>query len=169
MGRLGVSLTMNDLNSAATAISSTATIAGAVILPIPFLVGWISDRVERKRLLMLFYLIGSTGMFLLTVSVSLWQFWIAFALVSSLPGVNRAVGTALVTDLIQKKSAGRGISLYSSSQFIAGTIGFAFTGYAIQYFGVKMVLITGGILPLIGTILLIPIKQKEKEKEVLQS
>jgi MFS family permease len=112
IGRMSISLIMNNLNYAATAIASTATIGGAVILPIPLLAGWMSDRLGRKRLLMLFYIIGSAGMFLLSVSVSLWQFWISFALVSIVPGINRAVGTALVNDIVPKQAVGRSVSLF---------------------------------------------------------
>jgi MFS family permease len=112
IGRMGISLIMNNLNYAATAIASTATIGGAVIMPIPLLAGWMSDRLGRKRLLMLFYIIGSAGMYLLSVSVSLWQFWISFALVSIVPGINRAVGTALVNNLVPKQAVCSGFSYF---------------------------------------------------------
>ena len=165
IGRLGVSLTMNNMNFAATAISNTGTIAGVVALPIPPLIGWLSDRIGRKRLLAVFYLTASIGMLILTVSASLWQFYVAFSLISVLPGVNKAVGTALVTDLVQQDSVGRGISLFSGSQWISGIIGFAFTGYAIQYLGIKTTLTMGVLLPMTAVILLTSIRLPAKVEE----
>jgi MFS family permease len=165
IGRLGVSLTMNDLKFAATAISSTGAIGGAVALPIPPLIGWLSDRIGRKSLLALFYLGGSTGMLIIIVSKSLWHFWVASSLILTLTAVNRAVGAAFVSDLIQQESAGRGISLISSARWIGAVIGFAFAGFAFQFFGMRNALIMGALLPLLGSLLLIPIQYAEKEKE----
>ena len=59
---MGRSLAMNDLGFGATAISSAGAIGGAATLPLPPLVGWLSDRVGRKQFLILGYLAGMVGL-----------------------------------------------------------------------------------------------------------
>ena len=54
------------------------------------------------------------------------------------------------------------VSLFTTTNWIAGIIGFAGTGYAIQYLGVISTLNAGALLPLIGIILLIPIQQTQQ-------
>jgi MFS family permease len=159
---LGTSLAMNELGFVSAAISSTMAVGGAVTLPLPPLIGWLSDRVGRKRLLALCYLAGTVGLLLLAVSVSLYHFWVANSLLSVLAYVGRGVGSALVTDLASQESLGRGISLFSATTWIGGIIGFAGTGYAVQHLGMAPTFIVGAFLPLIAIILLIPIRQAER-------
>jgi len=83
VGRLGTSLAMNELGFVAAAISSTGAMSGAITLPLPPLLGWLSDRVDRKRLMALCYLTGTVGLLALTVSGSLWHFWAAAATTTS--------------------------------------------------------------------------------------
>ena len=134
-GNLGIPLIMSDLTFAATAISSTAAIGGLVILPLPFLLGWLSDRVGRKRLLATVYFAGAVGFLVLTISTSLWQFWLVAALIYLVQSINRGIGSALVVDLVPEESLGTGVSLFNAMLWGGGVIGYASTGYAIQILG----------------------------------
>ena len=58
------------------------------------------------------------------------------------------------------------MSLFTTTAWIAGIIGFAGTGYAVQHLGVLSTLSAGAFLPLIGIILLIPIRQASREEVV---
>jgi MFS family permease len=158
---LGRSLAMNDLGFVAAAISGTAAVSGAVALPLPPLMGWLSDRVGRKRFLALCYLAGAVGLLVLAASVSLWHFWVAASLLRVLVSVNNAVGSPLVTDWVPQASLGRGMSLLSATSWVAGIIGYAGAGHAIQNLGVISTLIVGAFLPLIAIALLIPIRRAE--------
>jgi MFS family permease len=158
---LGRSLAMDDLGFVAAAISGTAAVGGAVALPLPPLVGWLSDRVGRKRFLALCYLAGAAGLSVLAASVFLWHFWVAASLLSVSVSVNNAVGSALVTDLVPQESLGRGMSLFGATPWVGGIIGYAGAGHAIQNLGMTPTFIVGAFLPLIAIVLLIPIRGAE--------
>jgi MFS family permease len=155
---LGASLALDELGFGAAAISSTGAVGGAVILPLPLLVGWLSDRLGRRRFLALGYLSGTLGLLVMAASVSLWHFWVGVALVSVLITVNRGVGSALVTDIVPQASLGRGMSLFGAAPFIAGIIGSTGAGEAAELLGLTATFILGAFLPLLAVVLLIPIR-----------
>lgn len=158
IGILGISLVMNQLGFVSAAISSTAAVGGAVTLPLPPLIGWLSDRFGRKRFMVLCYLAGTAGLSVLAASVSLWHFWTAASLLYVLSFASRGVGSALVTDLVSQKSLGMGMSLFSATTWAGGIIGFTVTGYAVQNLGTTATFLLGIVLSLIAIILLIPIR-----------
>ena len=155
---MGRSLAMDDLGFAAAAISSAGAIGGATTLPLPPLIGWLSDRVGRKQFLALCYLAGTAGLLVLVESVALWHFWVATFLLSVFWAVNIGIGSALATDLVPRESVGRGISLFNATTWVGGIIGYASTGYAFQNLGVNPTFLIGALLPLIAVVLLIPIR-----------
>jgi MFS family permease len=160
---MGRSLAMNDLGFAAAAISSAAAIGGAATLPLPPLVGWLSDRAGRKQYLALGYLAGTAGLLCLVVAESLWHFYVGSFLVSILGPINLGVGCALATDLISRESVGRGISLFSATTWIGGIIGYAGTGYAIQHLGLAPTFVIGAFMPLIAIVSLVLIRAPRRE------
>ncbi|HYA13451.1 MAG TPA: MFS transporter [Syntrophales bacterium] len=158
-GILGISLTMIGQSFASTAIASTQVIGGAVALPIPPIVGWLSDRIGRKRLLALSYLMGTLMLLILAWSISIWHFWLVAVLRSALFYANNGLGQALVTDLVAKESLARGIALFNATAWIGGILGFGTAGYAIQNLGLVSTFVIGSFLPPIAIILLVPIRQ----------
>lgn len=156
---LGRSLVMNGLGFSAAAIASTVAISGAVTMPLPAVIGRLSDRVDRKRLMALFYLLGSAGLFVLPLSASLWHFWVVLPLIGLSSSVSGAVGAALVADLVPSKALGRGMSLFSATTWVGGIIGCALTGFAVQSFGTTSTFIAGAFLPLIAILLLVLVRR----------
>ncbi len=157
--RLGTSLTMVGHGFESTAISSTMAIGGAITLPLPLVMGWLSDRLGRKWFLGGSYLVGTVGALILPSSLSLWHFWLVSSLLTAMFYINNALGSALVTDLVPKESLGRGMSLFGSTVWVGGIIGFACTGYCLQNLGIGLTFFASALLTVIAMILLIPIRR----------
>ena len=88
---LGRPLLMDNLGFDSAAISGVVAVGGAVSLPFPLLVGWLSDRIGRYSLLVLCFLISALGLFALAASKSLLHFWVSSVLLASM-GVCLAIG-----------------------------------------------------------------------------
>lgn len=155
---LGRSLLMGEMAFNAADISLTGAVSGLISMPLPLLMGWLSDRTGRKVYLVLAYLVGVASLALLAGSNSLWHFATVMALQAIFMGVNSSVGNALVTDLLPQEALGRGLSLFGATSWIGGVLGFAGAGYAMQNLGVLPTFIIGSCLPLVAILLLVPVR-----------
>lgn len=159
IGVLARPLIMNDLKFDATAISGVTAIGGLIGLPLPFLIGWLSDRIGRKPLLILCFVANALGLLVIVGASASWLFWLSAALQLSM-AASTAVGSALVTDLVPKESLGLSLSLFTSTNSVGFVIGFAGGGIAIEGLGMTATLLGGVALALIGTFLLFPIRDR---------
>jgi MFS family permease len=162
---LGRSLVMNGLGFSAAAIASTVAVSGVATMPLPAVIGRLSDRVDRKRLMALSYLLGSAGLFVLPLSAALWHFWVILPLIGVSSSVSGAVGAALVADLVPPKALGKGMSLFNATAWVGGIIGSALTGVAVQSFGATSTLLAAAFLPLFAILLLMLIQQAGETQE----
>jgi MFS family permease len=160
---MGRSLAMHSLGFLAATISSVGIVAGIVSLVRAPLLGWVSDRVDRRQLLMLTCLVGTAGLVLLSVSTSVWHFWVASALLGFL-SVAGPVGKALVSDWVPQESLGVGMSLFLVANRVGGVIGFASTGHAIESFGMSWTFLIGALLAVVGVGLLASIRRSWREE-----
>jgi len=151
-------LIMDRLRFGATAISATATVGGVIGLPLPFLIGWLSDRFGRKPLLIVCYLATAMGLVILASALFLWHFGVTSAL-QIVISASIAVGSALVTDLVAQESLGAAIAWFAATNWVGYIIGFAITGAAINALGMTSTMLIGVLLALIAVILLLPIKR----------
>ena len=161
IGNMGRSISMKEIGFASSAISSTAAIGGLVMLPFPLLLGWISDKIGRKNLIIMCYVSRCLALIVLTVSVSLWHFWI-FAALLSLGSISFSIGAAFVTDLVPKSSLGTGMSLFRAAGWAGGIIGFVCAGYLIQRLGMTPAFVIGALLPVVSVILLVPLRERRQ-------
>jgi MFS family permease len=139
---LGRPLVMLHLNMNAVDVSSAIAFSSAVTLPLPLILGWLSDRVGRKRLLIVFYGLAAVGILLLRSASLPWHFWLSAALVNTINS-SGGVGQAYIADLSDASSIGRSLSLFTSSQFIASMIGLGGAGYVMQGIGIENTLLLG--------------------------
>jgi MFS family permease len=160
-GNIGRSLSMNGLGFAATALTSTGVIGGLVSLPFPFILGWLSDRLGRKRMMVICYASYGLTMVIYALSQSLWHFWIG-SVFFSIGMISNSVGTAFVTDLVDSRVLGRGVSLFQGMFWLANVIGLAAAGYVFQSFGISPTLLASAALPAVGIILVLSIRVPER-------
>ena len=147
-------LTMNLLGFDANAISSAASVSGLVALPLPFLVGWLSDRTGRRQVLLASYIVTCLGMLVLIGALNLGQFWLSGSLMA-LAGGAGGVASALLTDLAPAEAQGTALARFSATPWIAAIIGFGATGVVIQTLGLAVTLLIGAALPLSAIALLL--------------
>jgi MFS family permease len=152
-------LLMDRMGFDAGAIASAVTVSGLIILPLPFVVGWLSDRISRKQLLILSYVLASIGAVIMITALELWQFWLSaslFALVGGMVGV----GLAYVTDLVPHEGVGSALAYFSATAPLAGVIGYAGTGIILQALGMQGTFVAGAALPVIAVGMMLMIRRE---------
>jgi MFS family permease len=158
-GGLAQTLKMNGLAFDASAISSIISVTGLVGIPLPFLIGWLSDRVGRKVLLVVGYAVFSVVALIIASAFNLWHFWLAAALSALATGL-ASVANAFVTDLTPPESLSTVMSRFAATPFIAGVFGYGATGFIIQQFGLTTTLLIGAVLPVFAVLLMLSTRRR---------
>lgn len=138
-------LLMDMLDFDPAAISSTVAVSSAFNLPLPFVMGWLSDRLGRKPVLVLCYLGVAMGVAALGMSTTIWHFWVSQILIGFVRS-ERVIGSALVTD---------------AASWLGAVIGYAFSGMAIQTIGITVTLTIGMMLPLAAMLLVVSARPRQ--------
>jgi MFS family permease len=157
-GQLGTSILMNGLGYSAGSISTTAGVASLAALAMPLLLGWLSDRIGRKRLILGLNLLGMASMAILSQVQSLAGFWTASALLllySSFSGL----ANALTTDLVPRQSLGLGLSLITNAANFAGIISSVGLGLAFSSLGPGTTFLVALVLPAAAALLMALVKE----------
>jgi len=152
------SFEMSDQGFGPLEISSTGAVGGLISMPLPLLMGWLSDRIDRRPLLAVGYLSALVALILLPASSVLWQFWLVFVLQGIAVGSNSSIGSAWVTDLVPRELLGKGLAFFGATVWVGGVVGFAVAGSLVQHLGYGLASVLGGCLALAATVLLIPIR-----------
>jgi MFS family permease len=158
-GNMGRSISMDERGFSKAAITVTAAVGGIVSLPFPLILGWISDRVGRKSVIIASFLAGTACLLLLVVSRTLWQFWGAAALMS-LHAISMSIGPAYAADIVGKERVGTAVSFIQSSTWIGTVIGYIYSGIAFQHYGMRPGLLVAAAFPLLAAILLLVIRKR---------
>ncbi len=124
VGGLGRTFAMQSAFDAG-AITSTVAVSGLVALPFTFLMGFLSDRRGRLPFMGLCYVAGAVGLLVYSVAASLESFWLAASLVAFISYVSTGVGSALVVDLVDRPSVGRGLAYFGATGWIGAILAFA--------------------------------------------
>ena len=154
VGRLGMPLSMQVLDFSAGAVASTATVSGLVTIPIVLLIGVLSDRLERKRFLMLAYALAAAGVMLLVIASQLWHFWLAATLLLVSASVKGAVASAFAADILTPAALTHSLPRLNAMDSVASIAIFAATGYVVETLGplalysLAAVLVVGAVLQL---------------------
>lgn len=162
---IGRSLFMDSLGFDSSAITSTIVVTGLINFPLPFVFGWLSDRLGRRQLLTVCYAGCALGMILTATSSLLWHFWISTILIA-LTNSALAVGAAFVTDLVPRESLDLALSRYSATPWFGGVLGYTGAGLLIDTFGLQPSFLVAGALPAIAILLILLIRPAAKPQAV---
>jgi len=160
-GNLGRSLSMNARNFSRSAITLTAAIQGAVSIGFPLLLGWLSDRIGRRWIIVATFLAVSSSLVLLAFSRSLWQFAV-FAVLYAFISVPLGIGPAYVVDIVHSRNVAKGVSIFQAMFWVGSITGMAFTGYAFEKLGIPIPVLVSAFFPIVGAILLLFIREKQE-------
>jgi MFS family permease len=157
-GKLGTSLSMSLLGYSTFDISRSNGIAALVTMPVPLVLGWLSDRVGRKRLLLMLNGAAVISLLILSSFQTLPGFWVASSLLSLCATIG-VLSQALTVDLVPQTSLGLGLSLLTIANHIGGIIGSFLLGNGFQYLGLMETFQISLLLPGVSVILLLLIRE----------
>lgn len=160
---LGLTVSMSSLGFDATAISSSLAIAGFITLPLPFVIGWLSDRFDRARLLALVYGAAFTAAVILAQSSELWHFWVVQILMAATGG-SLSVGSALIADLAHPRNLSVAMSRFVATRWLGGVIGFAGSGFVMQAVGFELTYLSTALLALVAILLQLAIGHEPHQR-----
>jgi len=160
-GNLGRSLAMNSGGYSKLAIDVTGSIQGLVALGFPLLLGWLSDRIGRRSILIGAYLVVSSSLVVLAFSRSVWHFYI-FAGLYAFLAIPPSIAPAYVMDMVPRASAGKGVSLIQSMFWVGSIGGMASFGTAFDKLGTFWPILFSCLFPLSGVVLLLLMRKQAR-------
>jgi MFS family permease len=158
---LGRPLKMAGLDLSASSIMTTSIAAGFAALIAPFILGWLSDRIERKQLLMMCYSAIMLAAVMLAQATDLWHFWVS-TLLFNVGMAGMSVGSALVTDMLPKEALATGLARYSSTPWLGAVIGFGTGGFIIKALNVETTFMLAATLPVVAMILIASVNPRAR-------
>jgi MFS family permease len=163
-------------------LSQSYTVLGVVVVICSLLsilpAVWLSERIGRKRLVIISCSIGAVGMLLLSTSTTMTEVVIYSTLVGVATGSFNSIDWALATDLIPSEAAGRfmGISNLAGagSQALAALLGGSIrdgfnalgeTFFQVKNLGYNALFIVGALYFLLGIYFLLKVREPEQSRK----
>ncbi len=166
-------------------LSESYTLLGVVIVSCSlasiFPAVWLSERIGRKKLVMISCSIGAVGMLLLSTATNMTEVVTYSAFLGIATGSFNSIDWALATDLIDRKAAGRllgvsnlaGAGSQALAALLGGSLRDGFNALGVTFFGVSnlgysALFIFGALYFVLGIIFLSKVKEPPvKSGEVL--
>ncbi|MHB8625215.1 MAG: MFS transporter [Aggregatilineales bacterium] len=154
---LGRPLLMDKMGFDPAEISGVVAIGGAVSLPFPFILGWLSGRIGYYRLIAFCYVLVASGLAIMIIATALWQFWVS-AIFLAIAGSAGIVGLVLVGELVPRAALSSGLAQYGATGWIGAIIGLSGAGYALKLLGANTTFVLGVALALIAIVLVVVVR-----------
>jgi MFS family permease len=158
LGKLGTGLSMSLLGYSTFDISRSNGIAALVSMPVPLALGWLSDRIGRKRLLLALSGVAMLSLLILSNFQTLYGFWIASSLLSLCAAIG-ALSQALAVDLAPPALLGLGLSLLTIANHLGGIIGSFLMGNGFETLGMMETFQLSLLLPAVSILMLLLIRE----------
>lgn len=165
-GSMGRSLAMEAHGFTTAMITSIAALGSACGLIFSPLLGRLSDRTDRRWLLGLIYLTGALALVMMAYSSTTLDF-VAVAVLTAISGAERAISSALASDLLPQQMMARGLSLFEGVKWLGGVVGFAGTGYVIQQLGLSQALLAIALLPVLAIAIVLFMRREQRQPQPL--
>jgi MFS family permease len=123
-------------------------------LPLPFVLGWLADRVSRKPLILACLAAPAAGLMVQVRAAEPWQFWVASAL-STVVGASVVVAAAVVTDALPADAVAAPLGLLNATPWIGIVLGLTLGGAAIDALGMELALRLGVVPAGVAVVLLL--------------
>jgi predicted MFS family arabinose efflux permease len=133
--------------------------SGAVGLCVALVLGWLSDKVGRRWVLVGSYLLTSASLLVLGLSQQLWHFYVFAGLISFL-SVAGAVGPAYLMDVVPLEDAARGVSFFQAVFWAGNIAGLAALGLAFERLGTVAPILYSALFPIAGILFLLLIRRR---------
>jgi predicted MFS family arabinose efflux permease len=154
---LGITLLMVQQGHETAAIASTISASAAVSLPLPLVLGWLSDRMARKQILLMINGLAAGGLLVLASASWLWHFWLS-AMMFGIGDRSQGVTQAYAVDLTPPGALGRNLALLGSSGGIAGVVGLGSAGFVMELIGIRATMAAIAGLAMVSMLLLMCIR-----------
>lgn len=160
-GNLGRSLAMNSRGFSKFTIDMTASIQGLVALCLPLLLGWLSDKIGRRWIMITTYLLVSASLVVLAFSRTAWHFYFFAGLYAFLT-IPPSVGPAYVMDIVPRDRAARSVSLFQAAFWVGSIAGMSASGIAFEKLGTFRPILLSSLFPIAGIVLLLLIRERAR-------
>lgn len=155
VGNIAALLTMEAQQFSTSAISSTTVVSGLLTIPVALFAGSLADRIGRRTLLLLSYLLVILTVMPLATASELWHFSAGISLLMVATTVARPGMSALAADLLPPARLQRALPLLDAGIMGVGVVGSAGAGYVLEAFGPAGVSTFSVTLALVGGIALV--------------
>ena len=152
-------LIMNALDFDLSTISRTAAIGSLVTLPLPLILGWLTDRIGRKPIIVACFLAPTLGLLVQVTAVHLWQFWVS-SILYTVVGASIVVGSALVSDIFVEEARSVPLALLNATPWIGIVAGLSAGGIAMNVFQIRPALLLAMLPGIVAILLLGWIKER---------
>jgi MFS family permease len=160
-GSLGRSLAMSSMGFSKSTITMTVAIQGVVGIGFPPALGWLSDKVGRRGILIAIYLVTSMSLVLMAFSRAAWHFYTSVGLFTFL-SFSLSVGPAYVVDIVPREGTAIGVSLFQSMFWAGSIVGMAASGFAFDRLGTTAPILFSCLFPVAGVVLLLLIRERRR-------
>lgn len=135
-------------------ISIYSAIGMAITIPIPYLLGKLTKKHNPKNLLILVYFSMATALLCLLLPKWIPIVLIAIALMSVLAFSGRAVIVAIVFPWFTDQQMPMAQAYMGTAAWLAAIIGYLFSGFSLQHFGLTNTLFAGAAIALLAIAIL---------------
>ena len=125
----------------------------------PIFLGWLSDKVGRRRVLVATYLLTGASMVVLAFSRAPWQFYLYAGLFAFI-GVPLGIGPAYVMDLVPRDFAARAVSFFQTAFWVGNIAGMAAAGLAFERLGLFAPILGSSLFAGAGIVFLLLIRTR---------